>query len=87
MSNPTEQHNTGQPELSRISWGLGLCLFLGIALFFLWQEHKAHILGALPYAVLLLCPLIHLFTHRSRGAHDHSQGKGESLNPRNGGRS
>lgn len=53
MSNPTEQRDPGQPELSRISWGLGLCLFLGIALFFLWQEHKAHILGALPYAVSL----------------------------------
>ena len=44
-----------------------------IALFFLWQEHQAHILGALPYALLLLCPLMHLLMHRG---HHHS-GKGE----------
>jgi hypothetical protein len=48
---------------------LGFCLFAVIALFFLWDEHKAHILGALPYVLLLLCPLIHVFMHRGHGAH------------------
>ncbi len=52
---------------------LGVCLFLAIALFFLWEEHKAHILGALPYALLLLCPLIHVFMHRGHGAHGGDQ--------------
>jgi hypothetical protein len=42
--------------------------FLAIAVFFLWEEHKAHILGALPYALLLLCPLMHLF-HGGHGGH------------------
>jgi hypothetical protein len=55
---------------------LGVCLLLAIAAFFLWQEHRAHLLGALPYLLLLLCPVIHLFMHRghrghaSRGVHD-----------------
>ena len=53
----------------RIPWWLGFCLFLAIALFFLWEEHKAHILGALPYVLLLLCPVIHLFMHRGHGGH------------------
>ncbi len=56
-----------------IPWEMGLCLFLAIAIFFLWQEHRAHILGFLPYALLLACPLNHLFMHHGHG-HD---GKGD----------
>jgi uncharacterized membrane protein YkvI len=56
-----------QREPFRIPAWLGLCLFLAIAAFFLWEEHRAHILGALPYALLLLCPIIHLFMHRGHG--------------------
>jgi len=48
---------------------LGLCLFLAIAAFFLWEEHRAHILGVVPYAILLLCPIIHLFMHRGHSGH------------------
>ena len=49
--------------------GLGVCLFLAIAIFFLWEEHRAHILGAVPYLLLLLCPFIHFFVHRGHGGH------------------
>ena len=49
----------------------GLCAFLAIAMFFLWEEHRAHFLGAVPYVLLLLCPLIHLFMHRG---HEHHGG-------------
>jgi hypothetical protein len=52
-----------------IPLGVGLCLFLGIAIFFLWEEHRAHILGIAPYVLLLMCPLIHLFMHRGHGGH------------------
>jgi hypothetical protein len=46
--------------------------FVAIALFFLWEEHQAHILGALPYVLLLLCPLLHLFHggHGGQGGQD-----------------
>jgi hypothetical protein len=37
--------------------------------FFLWEEHRAHLLGAIPYVLLLLCPVVHLFMHRGRGGH------------------
>jgi Protein of unknown function (DUF2933) len=53
----------------RLPAWLGLCLFLAIAAFFLWEEHRAHLLGALPYVLLLLCPVIHLFMHRGHGGH------------------
>jgi len=41
--------------------GLVFLGFLAIAVFFLWSEHRAHLLGILPFALLLLCPLLHLF--------------------------
>lgn len=58
-----------------IPWMWGFCVFAAIALFFLWEEHRAHILGALPYVLLLLCPLMHLFMHRGHqgGGHGHAQ--------------
>jgi Protein of unknown function (DUF2933) len=61
----------------QVSWfrsrsGLVFLVFSAIAIFFLWEEHKAHLLGALPYVLLLLCPLLHLFHggHGRRGGGD-----------------
>jgi len=47
-----------------------LLIFGVIAAFFLWTEHKAHLMGALPYLILLLCPLMHIFMHRGHGGGD-----------------
>jgi hypothetical protein len=46
--------------------GLVLVGFLVIAGFFVVTEHTAHVLGVLPYLLLLACPLLHLF-HRGHG--------------------
>lgn len=50
----------------------GVCAMLLIAglLFFLVTEHTAHFFGLLPYGILLLCPLMHLFMHKGHGGHD-----------------
>jgi hypothetical protein len=48
-------------------WGAVL-LFLVAAGFLAWTEHRAHVFGSLPYLIVLLCPLIHLFGHRG---HNH----------------
>ena len=48
--------------------GLVFFGFAAIAGFFLWEEHKAHLLGALPYVLLLACPLMHLL-HGGHGGH------------------
>ena len=45
--------------------------FLAVAAFFLIAEHTAHVLGALPYLILLACPLLHFFMHRGHGDHGH----------------
>lgn len=51
---------------SKTSWVL--IAFLAIAAFFLITEHTAHFFGVLPFALLLLCPLLHLFMHGGHGS-------------------
>jgi hypothetical protein len=57
-------------QRGRIAVTVGLCAFLAIAAYFLWAEHRAHIMGALPWLLLLACPIIHLLMHRR---HDHGE--------------
>lgn len=55
--------------------GLVLIGFLVIAGVLLFTEHRAHVLGALVFLPLLLCPLMHLFMHGGHGSHgDHAAG-------------
>lgn len=50
------------------SWArVPLLLLLAIAAFFLFAEHRAHLLGALPFVLVLLCPLLHLLHGRHHG--------------------
>lgn len=49
--------------------GLAFLTFLAIAAFFLITEHTAHVFGILPYVLLLLCPVLHLFMHRGHSGH------------------
>jgi hypothetical protein len=49
--------------------GIALAVFLAIAAFYLFTEHTAHMFGALPYLLLLLCPVMHLFMHGSHSGH------------------
>ncbi|MEW6681475.1 MAG: DUF2933 domain-containing protein [Nitrospirota bacterium] len=60
-----------QQSTPRLGWRsiLALCGFLAIAAFFLLSEHRAHALGILPYVLLLLCPILHLFGHGGHGRH------------------
>jgi DUF2933 family protein len=45
---------------------LGFFVIVGILLF---TEHRAHVLGALIYLPLLICPLMHFFMHGGHGSH------------------
>lgn len=60
-------HHLPRTERSplRLPIWIGFLGFLPVALFFLWTEHRAHLLGALPFLLLLACPLMHLFRHRT----------------------
>ena len=45
--------------------------------FFLWEEHRAHLLGALPFLLLLACPLVHVLMHGRHGGHGGHGGHGD----------
>ncbi|TIS55512.1 MAG: DUF2933 domain-containing protein [Mesorhizobium sp.] len=49
--------------------GVVTIAFLLIAAFFLLSEHWAHTLGALPFLLLLACPLLHMFMHGGHSSH------------------
>ncbi|MBA0380562.1 DUF2933 domain-containing protein [Stenotrophomonas maltophilia] len=54
-------------------------IFLALALFYLGVEHRAHLAGTLrwlPLAILLLCPLMHVFMHKGHGGHGGHGGNG-----------
>jgi DUF2933 family protein len=78
--------SSAQRDVLHIPFTLGLCVFLAIAFFFLWEEHRAHLFGMLPYALLLLCPFIHLFMHRGHTDHEAAAGNGGHRHRLEGGR-
>ena len=65
---------TGRSEDSTLATRIALVLFVVVVGFFLWTEHRAHLLGALPFLILLLCPLFHFFMHRGHGHHKGDNG-------------
>jgi hypothetical protein len=58
-------HGSADRSVSRAHTAsrIAFAVFAGIALFFLLTEHRAHVFGALPYLLVLACPLMHLFHH------------------------
>jgi hypothetical protein len=57
----------------RMNWVL--IGFLAIAAFFLFTEHRAHVVDFLPSLLLAACPLIHLF--HGHGGHGGHRGSGK----------
>lgn len=50
----------------------GKFVFLAFAIigaFFLFGEHRAHVLPWLPWLFLAACPLMHIFMHHGHGGH------------------
>ena len=56
----------------RVPWVRGWIVWcvLAIAAVILLAGHWAHALGFLPYGLLLLCPLLHMFHHGGHARHD-----------------
>ncbi|KGE78580.1 hypothetical protein FP66_02300 [Halomonas salina] len=54
---------------SKGTFWLMVAIALAVMGFLLWEEHKVHLLGALPWLILLACPLMHLFMHRRHDRH------------------
>lgn len=63
-------------------WKWALIGFIAVAGFFLWTEHRAHLMGFLPYLLLGACPLMHLFHHGGHGSHaGHQHGPAPTPQP------
>ena len=71
MNHQTPNHAHEPRSLWRTRYGVGLLVLGAVAAFFLFAEHGAHIFGVLPFLLILVCPLMHLFMHRGHGAHGH----------------
>ena len=62
MTHPSSDERA--PNFWRSRFALGWLVLAAAAGWFLWAEQRAHLLGALPYVILLACPLMHVFMHR-----------------------
>lgn len=66
-------HDHGEPARPPGFWtsryAIGLLVFGVVAAYFLLTEHRAHFFGALPFLLLLACPVMHLFMHHGHGGH------------------
>lgn len=60
--------------------GVGAAGLIAAASYFVLTEHRAHFIAAVPYLILLLCPLMHLFMH-----HDHRGHSRGSITDEDGG--
>ena len=63
-----ELQATTPPPFWRSPAGIALVVAVLVGGFLLTTEHRAHVLGALPFLLLLCCPLMHYFMH---GKHRH----------------
>ncbi|MEO8118590.1 MAG: DUF2933 domain-containing protein [Rhodoferax sp.] len=74
-------HDHGAHETPPSFWGsryaIGLIVIGAVAGYFLLTEHRAHFFGALPFLLLLACPLMHVFMHHGHGGHGHHHGDNE----------
>jgi hypothetical protein len=58
--------------------GLATLGGLAILAFLIATGHRAHLLGVLPYLLLLACPLMHVFMHSGHGSHGSKADAGHS---------
>lgn len=73
MTNSSSHHDQSPPPFWRSRYAVGLLIMGAVATWYFWAEHRAHLLGALPYLILLACPLMHMFMHRGHGEHQHQR--------------
>ncbi|WP_416136262.1 DUF2933 domain-containing protein [Aquabacterium sp. A7-Y] len=72
---PTALSRRARRLLAIAAWLLG-----AIGAYFLLTRHFDHVLQALPYLLLLACPLMHVFGHR-HGHHDAHHAPGNARDP------
>jgi len=73
MNHNHSQHDAEPKGFWGSRYSIGLIVLGAIAAYFLLSEHHAHFFGALPFLLLLACPLMHVFMHGGHGgSHGHN---------------
>lgn len=52
--------------------GIATVVALAVIGFLIYTGHSAHLLGFLPYLLILSCPLMHVFMHGGHHGHHHN---------------
>ena len=83
MNHDHSQHDSQPAPFWRSRYAIGLLVIGAVAAYFLLKEHRAHVFGALPFLLLLACPLMHMFMHGGHGGGhgDHGGGRQGSDTP------
>ena len=81
MNHDHSRHDSGPKGFWGSRYAIGLIVLGAIAAYFLLSEHRAHFFGALPFLLLLACPLIHVFMHHGHGGHGGQQRPDTSTPP------
>lgn len=76
--NHLHHQSSSEPPFWKSRIGIALIMLAAIGAFAVAREHFNHLWVALPYLILLLCPLMHLFHHHGGNSHSHSGGTGTS---------
>lgn len=58
-------------QASQFNWKPALITLALIVGFYILREHYVHVVGLLPYLLLLACPLMHMFGPGGHGVHHH----------------
>ena len=75
MNHDQSQHDVRPKAFWGSRYCVGLLVLGAIALYFLLTEHRAHFFFALPFLLLLACPLMHIFMHHGHGGHGGGEGR------------
>lgn len=57
--------------------GLATAGAVAVLGFLIYTGHSAHLLGALPWLLILACPLMHVFMHGGHGSHHNHRDDGK----------
>ncbi len=69
-----ENHEHGLRDWLCSRTGIATLVAVAVLGFLIYEGHGMHLLGLLPYLLILSCPLIHIFMH---GWHHHHSGDDE----------
>ena len=70
------------PSWWRSRAGAAVIGFALVGAFYVLREHWGHALGALPYVLILACPLMHLFMHCGHDRHGSGPDTAPGTGPR-----